>query len=1739
MPMSLRSGGSTAQDGASDAGSSRTATEDMLSQITQENREFLKENRELRMKLDEVLRRLQVSEMVAPVPATAVPTPAVTVATAVPVNTTPVPAAVGTSMPSASPVPVTPAYPCIGSAQPSQYTVDWLNHQSNVSPPMLEDRRLELLLARQGCSKELPTFDGNPLDWETFRGQYEESTRIFGMTPCENRLRLQRALKGPALEAVAALLRHTASDSTMQVMELLADTFGEPEKVANALMSKLKKFPPMEKKATDTFRKFSALLQNMVVTLSDVSPGLLDNADLLAEAVDKLPEWQLAQWWMEVRDYRKTSTRFNFKHFVAFYKSVCDGLTTGGIRQKKIHQVFAIEAEEFPSTKCHTVKSETGGLHSAGLPARVQQSVGLNSRACIKCGDVHKLALCKTYQDLPIREKWTLVKANKLCFLCLGAGHASHKCKLKLKCGVENCVRRHHSSLHTTTEPVLVAHMNSGGPVLLKVLPVVISGPAGQVRTHALLDEGSTVTLIDANIAEKVGARGRVSGLNIQGIQEMRSVDHSSRLVKISVAGEDGLMYPIAAHTVSDMKLPAQQMARSRDDACFPETRVLVSPKLLIGQDNGHLAVSREIQEDAGHAFILSRTALGWTAHGASQPPVNVFTLQTFRDDSLHKLVRHHFAVESLGITATLRVPVDITQAEGIMKATTRQLPSGQWETGLLWKDPNCTLPDNRAGAMGRLTSLEKKLSKDRKLASAYTAKMEDLLSKGYAEEVREIHPHPRQWYLPHFAVINPNKPSKLRIVFDAACPFKGVSLNERLLTGPDMLSSLLGNIMQFREGQVAVAADIKEMFLRIKIKPEDQESQRFLWRSKPCDEVKTYRMTSMLFGAKCSPASAQYVRNAVASEYINTHPVAAAAIKDKFYMDDYLNAVDSREEAARTAQQVQQILAAGGFQLTNWASNVPSVIKEVRGVEGEGRAVVKIGAGEEERILGVHWDPEKDTFVYALQTTAELGDPWPTKRALLSTAMKIFDPLGFIACVTIRTKALLQDVWRSNIAWDEKLTQEHAFRWKTWLELAAGVRCEIPRKCRSSRNSVAEVHLFGDASETACCVVAYLREEGQDGRINLTFLGSKCKVAPLKPLSIPRLELQAALMAARFNAEIRKNMKSNLGLTTFWTDSTTVLSWIQSDPRSYSTFVANRLGEIDELTQAKDWRWVPTKQNPADVGTRDVELPDLSPEGLWFGGPAFLRRPPAEWPTCKAPIPKMGPEAKTVVALREDHDSTLPDISRFSSWERLIRTTAWVRRFIEVCCKRAKGQAKLTVAELRRAEELWLQRSQKIAFSAEIDELRHNRSLKNKNGRLAAWSPTLLSNGTLVSDTRLTNLSEVPGYHVRPPILDSRGQYGELIINHIHASTGHQGVEKTIAEVRRDFAAIGLRSAVRSIIHRCQPCRLASSKAKPPMMGSLPEGRLAHHQRAFTHCGVDFFGPMEVVIGRRREKRYGALFTCLTTRAVHLELAHQLSSDSFILALRRMSARRGYPSIMYSDNGTNFHGANKEMGEAVKKMKSDPEFQEKLSTWRIEWRFLPPASPYMGGAWERLVRSVKRALGSTLKNRALKEETLLTALAEAEHVVNSRPLTHVGVDPDDEEPLTPNHFLIGQPSGRPLLANFPKEMEEVCVRKQWRLAQQLGDLFWRRWVKEYLPTLANRQKWRKKAEPLKIDDLVVITDPALPRNSWPRGRVIGVNTGADGQVRSVNIKTSTGEYHRPATKIAKLFVEPSVRALQ
>ncbi|XP_068149714.1 uncharacterized protein [Drosophila tropicalis] len=379
-----------------------------------------------------------------------------------------------------------------------------------------------------------------------------------------------------------------------------------------------------------------------------------------------------------------------------------------------------------------------------------------------------------------------------------------------------------------------------------------------------------------------------------------------------------------------------------------------------------------------------------------------------------------------------------------------------------------------------------------------------------------------------------------------------------------------------------------------------------------------------------------------------------------------------------------------------------------------------------------------------------------------------------------------------------------------------------------------------------------------------------------------------------------------------------------------------------------------------------------------------------------------------------------------------------------------------------------------------------------------------------------------------RSIILPQKRRVTFLIVEYYHRNNYHLHNEIVVNEVRQRYWITGLRALVRKVANACVAFRIRVARPVPPKMGDLPKERLSPHTQPFTFTGVDCFGPFEVAVGRRHEKRWGVLFACLTTRAVHLEIATSLSTDSFLCVLKAFIARRGVPRTILSDNGTNFRGASRVLKEHIERI-STSAVEQQYPT--LEFKFNPPSSPHMGGVWDRLVRSTKSIRSEILPKAGLKEEVLRGAFADVEQILNSRPLTYVPLESPESEALTPNHFLKGTSSG--LRESGSLEQSGPQLAKGYRVASQIVDRFWKRWLRKYLPTITRRTKWfQPQLKPVAVGDVVIIVDDAAKRNTWAKGRVIDVHRGKDGQVRSAVVRTVDGLVTRPTVKLAVLNLE-------
>ncbi len=1335
----------------------------------------------------------------------------------------------------------------------------------------------------------------------------------------------------------------------------------------------------------------------------------------------------------------------------------------------------------------------------------------------------------------------------------------------------------------------MVSLLKSPKEVFLLVIPVIIHPPTGEpVLTYALLDNCSQSTLLREDMAQKLNLRGKSDILNIGTIKdkaegipvESISLEISSRDKKFRTTIEEVSVVP-----TSRLNMPGRpRLADIHDPDLYTHLdEVDIDPissesiTMLIGANVPDAVLTLDVRRGSNNQPLAVKTVFGWTLFGPaattpSLPSVsNISSLFTSRvppqhisatvsclwedklkpdlspgvdaersDERLLELVEGFWNQEVGPITPGTDVAPSREDEEASKKLDDETvLINGHYQVPMLWKTDSAYLPNNKEVALKRFKFLRAKLRKDPALYAKYKETFEKYVTKGYARKMSDAeaaHTTDRTWYLPHHPVINPNKPGKVRIVKDAAAQYKGKGLNTSLNSGPDLLRSLMGRLLRFRTGKIAVVADVEEMFHQVRVSREDADSLRFLWTDDIfSNNTYTMQMLAHIFGAKCSPTCANYaLQQSARDNQTNFDPLTVETVLKSFYMDDLLKSVNSVEVAQNLVKELVDILKLGGFRLTKFMSNCEELLKSLPPSEVSPKVTFDLGGDQTQRALGVLWDLATDKFKFSVN----LPDAPETKRGILRVTCSIFDPPGFVLPFVLRPKLLLREQWRLEVAWDENIDDGSRTIWRNWREMANFLsELEIDRCFNLHDSPIVDVqlHLFADASELAYGTVAYLRFSYKDGVIACAFVMAKSKLAPIKTISLPRLELNAAVTSVRLFTNIILDIDFPVESVFFWSDSTLVHQYINNTAHRFQTFVANRVTEIVGKSAPRQWGHVPGSINPADVLTRGVEDPrELmvcdSYGNSWWGGPGFLWKPPDHWPNANvSPLAEDDPEIKrkpVLVALGFAERHNVIDLTRFSTWTKLTRVTGWVLRFVDNtrAKRRARTSGELTSDEIDTSENLIVKLVQRDSFNDEINTLASKGTLPI-NHKLSPLSPYVDDDGALRVGGRLRN-ARIPAAAKNQLILPKDHSVTRLLVVHDHLENGHVGPEHVLANLREKYWIVNGRILIRNLLRRCLLCKIKRARRRHPYMADLPTGRLACDEPPFTNCGVDLFGPLYIKQGRKRLKRWGVLYTCLTVRCVHLEVVESLETDDFINSLRRFINRRGSPKVMYSDQGTNFVGATSELKEAIKSM-DEVKITQFATSRQIIWKFNPPAAPHMGGAWERLVRSTKEVLSALMTDKVLTDQQLYTLLTEVERILNSRPLTHISDHIDDLEALTPNHILLGLHRRWSFICEIDER--DTFSRKKYRQVLAIAAEFWKRWRREYLPKLTTRSKWRQHTENIKEGQLVLLVDDEDSRKTWSLARITRVIPGDDGVVRVVEVKTKNGLYTRPVAKVCCL----------
>ena len=1596
---------------------------------------------------------------------------------------------------------------------------------------------------------KIPTFDGSYKDWVKFRDSYKTMVHDkVGLSNIQKFHYLNDALSGDAARVIQSL---GVSDANYDLAwKSLLDRFEDERSLIHFHLSSLFNLPVLTKGTFVALRQLIDDTSNNLMALKSLG----EDTDAWDTVIIHMLTTKLD--FVTKREWEKRMLSMNgrptFREMLTFLENHC----------KYLQRVATDKTE----TNQGNDQRKLGTKSSNSKPSERRTSHATTKILCPLCQESHAIYHCKKLLELPAESRIDEVRKLRLCFNCLSPGHQNRQCKSG---PCNKCPKKHNSLLHLDYErtPQKQDNEQSQTPNVQGESATNQSNKTALVSNLTLSPENEDIMLGTAIVwvEDNVGKRHECRVLLDSCSQVHLMTQRLSKLLKLPVANSNTLVSGVFK-SIQEPQHYTSVNVISRSTNYSKRINCLITPEIT--EDMPNLPVHRsdfEIPNGlvlADPAFdktrpvdlllgagifwklmcvgqihlrsdqpILQKTQLGWIVAGPMQIPsrnrqavCNLITNQ-----QLHNELQRFWEIENHRVK---RSYPDLDVQDDIEKhfiSTTKRDEDGRFVVTIPLNDKVKDLGESLSIAHKRFSYLERKLVRNPELREKYIDFLDDYEIQGHMEVIpeNEIYDGEIIHYLPHHAVFKDGSTTtKVRVVFDGSAKTStGISFNEIQKVGPVVQNDLLSITLRFRQHPIVLSADIAQMYRQIRVDKKQQELQRILWRKNPSLPICHYRLKTVTYGTASAPYLATRVLRQIGEENKNEYPLASEIIIRDFYVDDLLTGASSIEEARHLRENITNLLSRAGFELRKWASNEPNVFCESPYSSTER----VIQADKDPKTLGLIWNPDRDELKYSVKdnTTQRV-----TKRTILSTIAKIFDPLGLVGPVIIRAKIILQRLWELQLDWDETLPQDVHTLWMDFNnQLKALNEVSVPRFVSCKNQIQVQLHGFCDASEAAYGACIYIRSTGESDQSTVNLLCAKSKVAPLKKISLPRLELQAALLLAQLADTVNASMELKIDERYFWSDSTITLDWIKSSPNRWPTFVANRTSEIQTLTN-DNWNHVRSEDNPADLISRGINPEDLSNNKLWWSGPAWLVQPTQAWLVTVNSSEKQKCEHSLIVTKNEDFKL----LERYSSLSKLINVTAYCLRFILSVKTRRELRlvGYLTVAEKEKSLTCLLRLAQTQEFPCEVKDLVNSKQVSGKS-KLVSLNPFIDRCGLLRVGGRLVN-APIPFEHRHPVILAPKNPLSRLIIIHEHVRLMHAGCQAVVASLRTRYWILSCKTTVTNIIKKCIRCFRVQPVTPEYIMGNLPPSRVTP-QRPFLTCGVDYAGPYYIIDklrGRNVTKAYICIFVCFVTKAVHIELARDLSTNAFLNCLYRFVSRRGKCQKIYSDNGTNFVGARNELRE-LGQLLTQRDFQatvtEFLANEKIAWHMIPANSPHFGGLWEAAVKSAKRHLRRVIGDMRLLYEELYTVLTQVEACLNSRPLTPISNDPNDLTPLTPGHFLIGDS----LMAVPQHDLRDTPQNRLTRYGhlQFMFQHFWQRWQNEYLGQLQKRNKWVQSKDPQLVPGaMVIVRDDNLPPLKWRLGRIEKIHPGKDNVNRVVSVKVSDSTITRSVAKICPLPID-------
>ncbi|XP_037941449.1 uncharacterized protein LOC119674385 [Teleopsis dalmanni] len=1598
---------------------------------------------------------------------------------------------------------------------------------------------------------QLPTFNGKITEWPHFYAMFK--TIVDSSADLSNLEKLQHlrsCLRDSALDTIKSLEVNDLNYD--KSLNLLVKRFDNKRLIFQAHINEMFGLRRVEPNSVEGLRRLSDKINSHLQALST-----LGNKEQIADCLiihlvaQRLDPTSHAKW--EERSAFNTIPTWN--EMSEFLDKRCQVLE---------HVTYSTRA---------AANNNNRGAQCSPINRKTFVTIKSPTSRCTFCNDAnHFIYACAQFANLSPKLRLNEARRLSLCLNCLKKGHHLKQCKSS-RCRL--CSEQHHTLLHfnnlvqtnvsselstmssdltaknnttSTGESYIKASLVSTNSsqqrpnypslecVLLATAVILVKNRAGSfVPCRAILDSASQLHFITKSFANQLQLKSTKSVTVVSGIGDGDFVSNSS--TELTIQSRFG-KYSTNITAVITTKITDQQPSSNinTNDWNIPKNLQLADPTfnnsqridVLIGAALFFELLCVGQIRLAPQLPILQKTLLGWIVSGGSQYATPLATLAAFKttssqiehDQSLDQQVKRFWETENCfdSIVKTTKEHLD---CETHFRTHFSRNESGEYSVRLPLRLDIDLLGDSYIQALRRFHSLERKLQLNPNCKTQYTAFMKEYLDLNHMSPVADTEACLPKYYLSHHCVLKASSSStKLRVVFDGSAQTStGYSLNDILMSGPTIQSNLIDILLRFRSFPIALTADICKMYRCVRITPPDNFLQCILWRNDYQEPLKVYKLDTVTYGTKPAAFLAVRAMQQLAADEAENFPLGSRITLRDFYIDDLITGGSSEHEVLNIMRQTSSLLSKGNFKLRKWSSNQSSVLNDIPEVDRE--PVLKFDDGSEfTKILGLLWNPTNDNFFFSFTSQQNIKNI--TKRSILSLIARFYDPLGLIGPVISMAKIFLQQLWKHKLDWDESLPIKLHTAWNSLYNNLYLVRKLTFPRFVSLPNAFVELHAFCDASLDAYGACVYVVSRFEDS-VSVNLLCSKSRVSPLKTLTVPKLELCAAVLLAQLINQISK-LNIFMGEIHCWSDSSIVLTWIQSEASTFNTFVSNRISRIQHFTEGMTWHHVPTDMNPADILSRGATPNELVKSTLWRFGPSFLRFDHSDWPATFTFQHNL-PERRTILISISNITDMSIKFKFINSFEKMQRIFGYVYKFVN---KDRSGT--LTVHDINLGTFMLIRLVQRANLWTEYHDLERKR-LINSSSKLFSLSPFMDNNGLIRVGGRLKN-SNLDFNAQHPIILPRNHPLTDAIINHYHRKWLHAGAQSVLASIRLQYWPMGGRKLVSRVINKCITCFRAKPTVARHIMGQLPHERV-HPNRAFVITGVDYCGPFyykSEVRNKHPIKCYICLFICFTTKAVHLEVVKDLTTSAFLAALQRFISTRGKPKTIWSDNATNFCGAKYQLDDLKKLFFSQRHCElvhQQCLCDNIEWKFIPPGSPHFGGLWESAVKTAKYHFYRVAGLAALDFDELRTLVCQISCIINSRPLFPLSDCPDDLNALTPGHFLIGapftsfvEPDSTALNINRLGRWQRICFLQQ---------VFWKRWSSEYLTQLQERSKWRQSTANMTIGTMVLIKDNNLPPLHWVLGRVVEVIAGNDGVVRIAMVRTKNGVFKRAVSRLCIL----------